>query len=96
MPQAGHPSGMVSDGAMPVLEFGIIVFLPSLILGFSHEIMVPAVTATIIAVSNDFESFMYLNYSWNDIFFDDNNTFKNVAKEELYIFHTGVKKIYVC
>ena len=62
MPQAGQPSGMVSDGLMPVLEFNITVFLPSLILGFSHEIIAPVVTATIIAVSNDFESFMYLNY----------------------------------
>jgi len=64
MPHAGHPSGIVSDGVIPVFEFGVTAFLLSRILGFSHEIMVPAVTATIIAVSNDFESFMYLNYSW--------------------------------
>ena len=62
MPQAGQHSGILPAGMVSVLEFCIAAFLPSLIFAFSQDIIVPAVTATSMALSKDFESFMYLNY----------------------------------
>ena len=56
MPHAGHPTGSVPD-----FGFSVADFLPSSGDGFSQELMVPIVTATIMACKTVFESFMLLN-----------------------------------
>ena len=67
-------------GATPVLCKE--AFLPSITAGFSHEIIVPAVTATNMAWSKDFESFMCVNYGLEYIFLIDSNICRNVAGKE--------------
>jgi hypothetical protein len=59
IPHAGHPSGRVPSGVLaPPFVFCIGGFLPSSGTAFSHEMIVPLATATSIALSKDFESFM--------------------------------------
>jgi hypothetical protein len=64
MPHAGHPSGVLL-----VLGFSVAGFLPPSTVGFSHELMTPAVTATSIAWSNVFEIFIVFDYEVIEIVF---------------------------
>ena len=79
MPQAGHPSG---TWLSPGLDFSIDGFLPSSTFGFSHELMIPAVTATSIAWRTDLESFIVFElWYYAILLFGDNNISGNVANE---------------
>jgi hypothetical protein len=62
------------------LDFSVAGFLPSSTFGFWQEMIVPAVTATSIALRRDLESFMYLNYGIPE-YIGDSNIFRNVADD---------------
>lgn len=79
MPQAGQPSGV-----LPALDFSVPGFLPPSTAGFSHELMIPAVTATSIAWRIVFEIFIVFDYKIIDvsIYSNDNLMSGMVANEK--------------